>query len=100
MRQRVLISSILGFLGTLCVSILSFVLCRPGQSCVPIHGLVWDSLSLLVALTGLALTVIAWFLVRECRLRQQWMIFAIWILPLLFAPPVLSHDAWAYAEQG
>ena len=51
-------------------------------------------------LVGLTLTVVAWWGARRLPGRWHWPLLALWSLPLLFAPPVLSRDLYAYAEQG
>ncbi|HET9126498.1 MAG TPA: polyprenol phosphomannose-dependent alpha 1,6 mannosyltransferase MptB [Propionibacteriaceae bacterium] len=64
----------------------------------------------LLVLGGIGVLVDAWFQLRPLpgaeggalvyhRLRH-WAILAIWGLPFLAAPPILSQDAYSYAAQG
>lgn len=54
----------------------------------------------LPAAIGVALLFVGWLKVRGADQRQAWRIFALWCLPLLCCPPLLSKDVWAYLEQG
>ncbi len=64
----------------------------------------------LLVMAGLALLVDAWFRMRPdgsvpgaqvaYRNLKHWAILSIWGLPFLFAPPIFSHDAYSYADQG
>lgn len=56
---------------------------------------------------GVALLVKVWFdLVRALRehplssVRPLAVVFALWVLPLLLAPPLFSRDVYSYAAQG
>jgi len=51
---------------------------------------------------GAALLIEAWFRLRP-RLYHEvkhWPVTLLWSLPMLFAPPIFSHDAYAYAAEG
>jgi alpha-1,6-mannosyltransferase len=51
---------------------------------------------------GVALLVEAWFRLRPSVYHdiKHWPITFWWSLPLLFAPPIFSHDAYGYAALG
>lgn len=51
---------------------------------------------------GVALLIEAWFRLRP-RVHHElkhWPVTLLWSLPMLFAPPIFSHDAYAYAAEG
>jgi hypothetical protein len=54
----------------------------------------------LPALLGVAALFTGWFGLRHTNRRTLWRTFALWSLPLLACPPLLSKDVWAYLEQG
>jgi len=54
----------------------------------------------LPAVTGAVFLFAGWLKIRGVDQKQAWRIFALWVLPLLFCPPLLSKDIWAYLEQG
>lgn len=64
----------------------------------------------LLVMAGLALLVDAWFRMRPdaagtgdrvaWHQLKHWAVLAIWGMPFLFAPPIFSHDAYSYADQG
>lgn len=53
-------------------------------------------------LVGTALLTRAWWAARNGDLPTRWVLVtvALWLLPLLFAPPLGSRDSYAYACQG
>ncbi|MFT3887551.1 MAG: polyprenol phosphomannose-dependent alpha 1,6 mannosyltransferase MptB [Arachnia sp.] len=58
-------------------------------------------------LIGLLLLLEAWFRLRPARRREQgrpelrtWAVLGIVSAPLLFGPPIFSHDAYSYAAHG
>lgn len=55
-----------------------------------------------LVVAGVVLLVGAWFNLRPTLYHQvkHWPITLLWSLPLLFAPPIFSHDAYAYAAEG
>lgn len=55
-----------------------------------------------LVVAGVALLVEAWFKLRPSLYHEvkHWPITLLWSLPLLFAPPIFSHDAYAYAAEG
>jgi hypothetical protein len=55
-----------------------------------------------IVLIGIWLLADGWFRLRQANLRptEPWAILAIWAVPLLFGPPIFSHDAYSYAAQG
>ena len=55
-----------------------------------------------MVVAGVVLVVEAWFRLRGVvwtRIRH-WAVGVWWTLPLLLAPPIFSHDAYAYAAEG
>lgn len=55
---------------------------------------------MVIAATGLL--VVAWFRLRPTIYVgvKHWAVLVWWSLPLLFAPPIFSHDAYSYAAHG
>ncbi len=55
-----------------------------------------------LVVAGVALLVEAWFKLRPSLYHEvkHWPITLLWSLPLLLAPPIFSHDAYAYAAEG
>ena len=55
-----------------------------------------------LVVTGVALLVEAWFTLRPSLYHEvkHWPITLLWSLPFLLAPPIFSHDAYAYAAEG
>lgn len=55
-----------------------------------------------LVVAGVALMVEAWFKLRPSVHHEvkHWPITVLWSLPMLLAPPIFSHDAYAYAAQG
>ena len=55
-----------------------------------------------LVVAGVALLVEAWFKLRPALYHEvkHWPITLLWSLPLLPAPPIFSHDAYAYAAEG
>jgi hypothetical protein len=55
-----------------------------------------------LVVAGVTLLVEAWFKLRPSLYREvkHWPITLLWILPMLFAPPIFSHDAYGYAAEG
>lgn len=55
-----------------------------------------------LVVTGVALLVEAWFKLRPSLYHEvkHWPITLLWSLPMLPAPPIFSHDAYAYAAEG
>lgn len=53
-------------------------------------------------IAGVALLMDAWFKLRPWayEVGRHWVILVVWSAPLLFAPPIFSHDAYSYAAQG
>ncbi len=56
--------------------------------------------ALVIAAVGLLIA--AWFRLRPTIYVdvKHWAVLAWWSLPLLFAPPIFSHDAYSYAAHG
>jgi len=61
-----------------------------------------------LVVVGVALLVEAWFrlrppssaTVKPYATVKHWAVIVIWSIPLLIAPPIFSHDAYAYAAEG
>ncbi len=55
-----------------------------------------------LVVAGVVLLVEAWFRLRPSIYHEvkHWPITLLWSLPLLLAPPIFSHDAYAYAAEG
>lgn len=55
-----------------------------------------------MVIAGIGLLIVAWFSLRATVYLhvKHWVVLAWWSLPLLFAPPIMSHDAYSYAAQG
>ncbi|MGC3993958.1 MAG: polyprenol phosphomannose-dependent alpha 1,6 mannosyltransferase MptB [Propionicimonas sp.] len=55
-----------------------------------------------LVVAAVALLVEAWFKLRPSLYHEvkHWPITLLWSLPLLLAPPIFSHDAYAYAAEG
>lgn len=53
-------------------------------------------------LAGVGLLMTAWFSLRSKVYTKvkHWAVLVWWSVPLLFAPPIFSHDAYSYAAQG
>ncbi|WBB67138.1 polyprenol phosphomannose-dependent alpha 1,6 mannosyltransferase MptB [Micromonospora sp. WMMD812] len=53
-------------------------------------------------LIGTGLLAHAWWSLRDAELSARWVLVTagLWLLPLLFAPPLGSRDVYAYACQG
>jgi hypothetical protein len=73
----------------------------------PIRSLGWDTWPAKVFGTALVVAAVvllvdAWFRLRPGLYLdyKHWAVLLIWSLPLLFAPPIFSHDAYSYAAQG
>jgi hypothetical protein len=54
---------------------------------------------------GLILTAVAWLRIvvgsrRGEQLRYKWLLFGLWVLPLMVAGPLFSRDVYSYAAQG
>ena len=101
--RRGLLGSALLFLGSLTPAYL------------PQNSPWWDSMRALgldnwpakafgtaLVIAGVALLVEAWFKLRPALYHEvkHWPITLLWSLPLLPAPPIFSHDAYAYAAEG
>jgi hypothetical protein len=60
------------------------------------------SLGDLLAVTGMALLVVAWWRAARTLPSARWTVttVALWALPLALAPPLFSRDVYSYAAQG
>lgn len=104
-----------GFLGSLGILLGSL-----SPAYLPQASPIWDVLRTLgidgpttkwfgtiATLVGLALLLEAWFRLRPARRRARgwpqlshWAVLLIISAPLLFGPPIFSHDAYSYAAHG
>ena len=73
----------------------------------PIRALGWDTgpakvIGTALVVIAVVLLVDAWFRLRPGLYLdfKHWAVGLIWSVPLLFAPPIFSHDAYSYAAQG
>jgi hypothetical protein len=55
-----------------------------------------------MVLAGVGLLMVVWFNLRPTIYVgvKHWAVLLWWSLPLLFAPPIFSHDAYSYAAHG
>lgn len=60
------------------------------------------ALATVMVIGAVGLLIFAWYRLRPAVYRdvKHWAVLAWWSLPLLFAPPIFSHDAYSYAAQG
>ncbi|MBK8461677.1 MAG: polyprenol phosphomannose-dependent alpha 1,6 mannosyltransferase MptB [Nigerium sp.] len=60
------------------------------------------ALATAMVIGAVGLLIVAWFRIRPAIYRdvKHWAVLAWWSLPLLFAPPIFSHDAYSYAAHG
>jgi len=108
-----------GFYGTLAIAVGSLspaYLPRSSPWWTPLNTLHFNGVGArvvgtLLVLAGIGVLVDAWFQLRPIRGAEgdgglvyhrlrHWAILAIWGAPFLFAPPILSQDAYSYAAQG
>ncbi|MDR1431811.1 MAG: polyprenol phosphomannose-dependent alpha 1,6 mannosyltransferase MptB, partial [Propionibacteriaceae bacterium] len=73
----------------------------------PLRALGWDNwigqlVGTALVVCGVALLVYGWFALRPSgQIRvKYWAVGVLWAIPLLFAPPIFSHDAYGYAAEG
>ncbi|MDR1513631.1 MAG: polyprenol phosphomannose-dependent alpha 1,6 mannosyltransferase MptB [Propionibacteriaceae bacterium] len=99
-----------GFFGSLAIEIGSFTPAYLPQAspiwgplrALSLDGPVVKVLGTAIAMAGIWLLVDGWFRLRKTADRPAgpWPVLFLWCLPLLFGPPVFSHDAYSYAAQG
>ncbi len=60
------------------------------------------ALSTVMVIGAVALLLIAWYKLRPAVYKdvKHWAVLVWWAVPLLFAPPIFSHDAYSYAAHG
>lgn len=73
----------------------------------PIRAIGFDTwpvrvLGTALVVAGVAFMIEAWFKLRPSLYHEvkHWPITLLWSLPILFAPPIFSHDAYGYAAEG
>lgn len=98
-----LVATVLLFLGSLTPAYLP----QASPWWIPLRAIGADNdvtkvIGTIMVLAAVALLVRSWFRLRHHVYRdvKHWAILLIWILPMLIAPPIFSHDAYAYAAQG
>ncbi len=104
-----------GFVGSLCILLGSL-----SPAYLPRASPIWDVLrglsidgpatkvfGTVATLVGLGLLLESWFRIRPARRRalglpqlRHWAVLLIISFPLLFGPPIFSHDAYSYAAHG
>ena len=101
--RRGLLGSVLLFLGSLTPAYLP----QNSPWWDPLRALGLDNwpvrvLGTALVVAAVALMVEAWFKLRPSLYHEvkHWPITFLWSLPLLLAPPIFSHDAYAYAAEG
>jgi hypothetical protein len=109
----------LGFLGSMLVLLGSIQANSPFTSKIPGSwffgvpvnpepGSSWlELLSTWVIYLGMALTIFVWarlavslYRGRTVAMARLWLMFALWVVPLMIAGPLLSRDVYSYAAQG
>lgn len=101
---------VLGMMGSIAVSVgacsTSLSYNEAGWPWAPIASfgaLIPQGAAVLLGLLGVAALVLAWWWLRPIQFRvvpDARLVAALWSLPMLLVPPVLSADAFAYAEFG
>ena len=101
--KRGLLATVLLFLGSLTPAYLP----QNSPWWAPIRQLGWDTwpakvIGTAMVVAAVVLLVDAWFRLQPGLYLdvKHWAVGLIWCLPLLFAPPIFSHDAYSYAAQG
>ncbi len=106
-----------GFIGSLLVFIGSLQTNSPFTSKIPGSwylgvdssphpgNLIVELLAQSLVYYGLILTAVAWLRIvigtrRGEELRHKWLLFGLWVLPLMVAGPLFSRDVYSYAAQG
>ena len=86
----------MGFVGSLMVTLWGW---GSPQGGMPAHVRPIGVVVALGGIAGLIVMIIAWLRSRKLVGRRV-LILIVWSLPLVFSPPLLSQDGWAYAAQG
>lgn len=94
--QRLVEVLTVGFVGSLMMTLSGWGSPNGG---VPAHVRPMGVAVAVSGITGLAAIIIAWLRSRKLVGRRV-LTLVVWSLPLLFGPPLLSQDGWAYAAQG
>lgn len=99
-----------GLLGTILLSLGSLTPAYLPQSSpywAPARALGLDAewakvLGTAMVIAAVGLITVAWFNLRPTIYVdvKHWAVLVWWSVPLLFAPPIFSHDAYSYAAQG
>lgn len=86
----------MGFVGSVMVTLWGW---GSPQGGVPTHVRPVGVAVAVSGIAGLIAIIIAWLRSRKLVGRRV-LTLVVWSLPLLFSPPLLSQDGWAYAAQG
>ncbi|WCC79463.1 polyprenol phosphomannose-dependent alpha 1,6 mannosyltransferase MptB [Cutibacterium equinum] len=95
-RRRLVEVLVMGFVGAIMMVVWGWGSPHPGmpKQVRPVGVAVAAS-----GVVGLSAMVIAWLRSRKL-VGARILTLVTWSLPLLFGPPLLSQDGWAYAAQG
>ncbi|MFB6396388.1 polyprenol phosphomannose-dependent alpha 1,6 mannosyltransferase MptB [Polymorphospora lycopeni] len=105
--QRLTIVRYAGFAGAVLLAVAAYLggaLVELEIGVTPLKILRGENGPLIIAcwLVGTALMTGAWWAARDAVQSTRWALVTtgLWLLPLLFAPPLASRDVYAYACQG
>ena len=88
--------ALFGFAGALMIAEWAWTDTTPTSGTVSMNQV----LARLVGALGVVVLSGSWLATRGWRTPQLWRVLAVWVLPLMVCPPVMSSDGWAYAAQG
>jgi len=88
--------ALFGFAGALMIAEWAWTDTTPTSGTVSMNQV----LARLVGALGVIVLGGSWLATRGWRTPQLWRVLAVWALPLMVCPPVMSSDGWAYAAQG
>ena len=88
--------ALFGFAGALMIAEWAWTDTTPTSGTVSMNQV----LARLVGALGVVVLSGSWLATRGWRTPQLWRVLAVWALPLMVCPPVMSSDGWAYAAQG
>lgn len=88
--------ALFGFAGALMIAEWAWTDTTPTSGTVSMNQV----LARLVGALGVIVLSGSWLATRGWRTPQLWRVLAVWALPLMVCPPVMSSDGWAYAAQG
>ncbi|MEA5661794.1 MAG: hypothetical protein R5N72_07040, partial [Cutibacterium granulosum] len=88
--------ALFGFAGALMIAEWAWTDTNPTSGTVSMNQV----LARLLGALGVVVLSGSWLATRRWRTPQLWRVLAVWVLPLMVCPPVMSSDGWAYAAQG